>query len=77
MGDGCFHWCRRLCVFVLFALSEVTTVVTAVVMILRVWALYGRSRIILGVLLALYVMEIIPFIIACIILSTPDGSIGM
>jgi hypothetical protein len=53
------------------------TVVTAVVMILRVWALYNRSKIILGVLLAFYVLVIIPFIIACIILSTPDGSTGM
>ncbi|KAF8558597.1 hypothetical protein OG21DRAFT_1077516 [Imleria badia] len=33
------------------------------VMILRVWAIYGRSRTILGILLTLYALEIVPFII--------------
>ena len=53
------------------------TVVTVVVMILRVWVLYSRSKVILGVLLTLYVLEIIPFIVACIILSTPNEFRGM
>ena len=46
------------------------TVVTAAVMILRVWAMYNWSRIILGVLLSLYALEIVSFIITCVIIST-------
>lgn len=45
------------------------TMVIAVTMILRVWAMYGRSRSILGVLLTLYVLEIVLFIITCTIIS--------
>ncbi|KAF8558598.1 hypothetical protein OG21DRAFT_1493819 [Imleria badia] len=40
------------------------------VMILRVCAMYGLSRTILGVLITLYALEIISFIITCIIVST-------
>lgn len=42
-----------------------------VVMILRVWAMYHRSRIILVTLLISYVVEIIIGTIACIIYSNP------
>ncbi|KAF8553999.1 hypothetical protein OG21DRAFT_1141071 [Imleria badia] len=41
------------------------------VMILRVWAMYHRSRLILGVLLTSYVAEIIPSTIGCIVYSNP------
>lgn len=37
-----------------------------VVMILRVWAMYNRSRLILGVLLTCWGLEIIPSILTCI-----------
>ena len=43
-----------------------------VVMILRVWAMYNRSRLILGTLLALYVLEIIPIVVTCAIYSNPS-----
>ncbi|KAF8452682.1 hypothetical protein L210DRAFT_3519362 [Boletus edulis BED1] len=39
------------------------------VMILRVWAIYSQSRIILGILLTLYVLEIVPFMIGSITTS--------
>lgn len=45
----------------------------AAVMILRVWAMYNRSRLILGILLTSYVGEIIPSIIGCIINSIPEN----
>ena len=73
VGDACFHWCRGLYVSELFTLikrGDSMTVVTAAVMILRVWAMYNRSRIILGVLLSLYALEIVSFIITCVIIST-------
>ncbi|KAF8452685.1 hypothetical protein L210DRAFT_2051569 [Boletus edulis BED1] len=38
-------------------------------MILRVWAIYSQSRIILGILLTLYVLEIVPFMIGSITTS--------
>ena len=44
--------------------------VTAVVMILRVWAMYSGSKVILGVLLTLYVLEMISFIANSIVVST-------
>ena len=46
-------------------------------MILRVWALYGRSRLILGALLTLYAIETIPALIFAVILSAQNGPIGM
>ena len=49
----------------------------AVVMILRVWALYSRSRIILGALLTFYFLEVIPYLIVCIISSTQEKTLGM
>lgn len=51
--------------------------VITVVMILRVWRLYSRSRVIIGVLLTLYLLEMVPFIVACINLSTPNELTGV
>ena len=51
--------------------------VTAVVMILRVWAMYNRSRLILGTLLVLFSLEIISIIIAAAIYSDPKNLLGM
>ena len=45
------------------------TLEAAVVMILRLWALYNQSRLILGVLLLFYAMESIAFFISFVILS--------
>ena len=42
------------------------TMMTVVAMILRVWAIFGRSRIILGILLMIYVPEVVFFTIACV-----------
>ena len=44
-------------------------------MILRVYAVYNRSRIILGVLLAIYVAEVVMLIVACIFYSSPNNGI--
>lgn len=49
----------------------------AVVMILRVWAMYNRSKIILGSLLTFYVAEIIPSVVNCIVYSDPRNVPGM
>ena len=47
-----------------------------VVMILRVWALYGRSRFILGIFLMPYITEITGYLVWCIKTSAQDGPIG-
>ena len=46
-------------------------------MILRVWALYNRSKSILGVLLALYAVEVIVALVNCIIVSAQNQRLGM
>lgn len=48
--------------------------VTRVAMILRVWAMYSRSRLILGILLAFWVLEIIPSIITCVMYPSKFSS---
>ena len=48
----------------------------AVIMTLRVWAMYNRSRIILGTLLTFYVIEVIPLTIGSIIYSNPRNFSG-
>ena len=48
-----------------------TEIVTTAVMILRVWVMYSRSRLILGTLLALLLIEIITLILAASIYSNP------
>lgn len=49
----------------------------AVMMILRVWALYNRSKLVLSVLLVLFSLEIISFILAATVNSVPRNSSGM
>ena len=49
---------------------------TAVVMILRVWAMYNRSTLILRVLLATFSLEIISNIIAAVVTSKPADLLG-
>ena len=48
----------------------------AVVMILRLYAMYNRSRIILGVLLVLYIAQSIVFFVINILYSLPRYVIG-
>ena len=43
--------------------------VDAVVMILRVWALYNQSKTVLGVLLTLYTIELILYLVDSIMLT--------
>ena len=42
----------------------------AVVMILRVWVLYNKSRFILGALLVLYAIELVSYVADCLLFST-------
>lgn len=49
----------------------------AVVMILRVWALYSRSKFILGALIVLYTVDFILYLVDCFLLSTHDKVIGV
>ncbi|KAF8128540.1 hypothetical protein EV363DRAFT_1221139 [Boletus edulis] len=58
-----------LCVCVVSLNEVIKWLFTAVAMILRVWAIYSQSRIILGILLTLYVLEIVPFMIGSITTS--------
>ncbi|KAF8135155.1 hypothetical protein EV363DRAFT_1396599 [Boletus edulis] len=46
---------------------------TAVAMILRLWAIYNRSRIIIHVLLVLFSLEIIPILLSAAIYSDPSN----
>ena len=45
-------------------------------MILRVYALYNRSRFILGILLLMYIPEVVILIVCSSINSNPDQDIG-
>ena len=45
-------------------------------MILRVWAMYGRSRLILGTLLMIYIPEIIYTTVITIIATIPVNPSG-
>ena len=45
-------------------------------MLLRVYAMYNRSRIILGVLLVTYLTEVVIFIITYSIYSNPKYGVG-
>ena len=51
--------------------------VIAVVTILRVWAMYNRSRLILGILLTLFLLEIIFLILFNAVESDPKNLSGM
>lgn len=46
-------------------------------MLLRVYAMYNRSRIILGVLLVTYLTEVVIFIVASSIYSDAEYEAGM
>ena len=59
------------------SLIEMNRIDNAVVMILRVWAMYGRSRIVLGALLALYATEAVVCLVYCIMKGTRIESLGM
>ena len=50
--------------------------VTAVIMILRVWAMYNRSKLIFNALLTLFSLEFISFIIACAAYTDPRNLSG-
>ena len=42
---------------------QLNTLVVAVLMILRVWAMYNQSRLILGILLVCYAISIISYLV--------------
>lgn len=46
-------------------------------MILRVYAMYSRLRVILGILLVIYIVEIVIILIAASIYSRPGTMTGM
>ena len=75
VGHVNFYLCRRWwdCIFVL---ERWITLADVVAMILRAWALYNRSRFILGVLLTLYAIEVIVYLVDVVILSTQSESAG-
>lgn len=50
--------------------------VDAVVMILRLWAMYNRSRFILATLLSLYVIETVSYLVYCVVLGTQNQLVG-
>lgn len=52
------------------------TMMIQVVMILRVYAMYNRSRIILGVLLVMYIAELVMLFVSSSIYSDPNYVIG-
>ena len=58
-----------------FTTRRVTSI-NAVAMILRVWALYGGSKVILGALLTLYATEIIPYLTFSIKFSSQNEIVG-
>ena len=66
--------CESLC----NSLSEKKTlIVTTVVMILRVWVMYNRSRLILGTLLTTFFLEIISLTLTAAIQSDARNLSGM
>ncbi|KAF8120021.1 hypothetical protein EV363DRAFT_1439617 [Boletus edulis] len=72
MVDFSFHCCRRLCARVVCFDKQADLIImaTAVTMILHVWAIYMQSRVILGILIPLYVLELVPLAFECIKIST-------
>lgn len=71
------YHCSRMYVIQVSLLERMTLIVTAVTMILRVWALYNRSRLVLITLLVLFFLEIISFIIGYAVHSDPRTLLGM
>lgn len=58
-------------------LERQTLMVITVVAILRVWAMYNRSRLVLGTLLILFSLEIISTVLAISVDSNPKKLPGM
>ena len=56
--------------------NEQCIMLVAVVMILRVWAMWNRSKSILYILLTSYAREIIPSAVSCIVYSIPRHFAG-
>lgn len=54
-----------------------TLIVAKVLMILRVWAMYNRSKLVLGILLSLFSLEIVSTVVAASINSNPNNMPGM
>ena len=54
-------------------LAQLNTLVVAVVMILRVWAMYSQSRLILGILLVFYAISLTSYLVYCIIIAKDGG----
>lgn len=52
-------------------------IMAAVAMILRVWAIYNRSKLILRTLLALLSLEIIFLVLVTAMYSDPRNQLGM
>ena len=55
---------------------EMNHICAVVVMILRVWALWNQSRCILGILLTFCIIEVIAYLVDCVILDSKQD-IGM
>lgn len=49
----------------------------AVAMILRVWALYARSRFVLGILLTLYAVEVVVYLVFGVMSSAEGRAQGV
>ncbi|KAF8558544.1 hypothetical protein OG21DRAFT_1519662 [Imleria badia] len=70
-------WICKALFYVAQWMTTIFTISSDLVMIFRVYALYGRSRIILGVLLFIYIGELVTNVIASGIYSTPGSAIIM
>ena len=61
--------CKNLSLFT----TRLNTLAVAVVMILRVWAMYNRSMLILGMLLVFYTIAVISNLVICVTRSKDAG----
>ena len=48
------------------------TLFDLVVMLLRVWAVYNQSKYILNILLTIYVIELVLYLVYCVMYSTSN-----
>ena len=48
------------------------TLFDLVVMLLRVWAMYNQSKYILGTLLTVYTIEVVLYLVDCVMYSTSN-----
>lgn len=58
-------------------ISKRITLIDAVVMILRLWALFGRSRPILATLLVLFAIQVITYAVCRVMISTRNNPESM